>query len=116
MFRVTEMFACRISSCTTFTSSPFPLRSRVRMPERVPTEMADDSDFFRRWFQVRLVERTWPVRQFPSAVRAGEYPVLIDWVWTLQSPVPQYVGQSKIEWNRFPRGLRFAVTHVLHDD
>src|SRR5271169_564982 len=27
MFRVTEMFACRISSCTTFTSSPFPLRS-----------------------------------------------------------------------------------------
>jgi hypothetical protein len=24
---VTEMFACRMSSCTTFTSSPLPLRS-----------------------------------------------------------------------------------------
>src|SRR5208337_846841 len=27
MFRVTEMFACRVNSCTTFTSSPFPLKS-----------------------------------------------------------------------------------------
>jgi hypothetical protein len=35
------------------------------MPERVPTEMAHDSDFFRRWLQVRLVQRTRPVRQFP---------------------------------------------------
>jgi hypothetical protein len=50
---------------------------RVRMPERVPTEMAHDSDFFRRWLQVRLVQRTRPVRQFSSAVRTGEYPVLI---------------------------------------
>jgi hypothetical protein len=28
------------------------------MPERMPTEMAFDSDFLGLWFQVRLVERT----------------------------------------------------------
>jgi len=58
------------------------------MPERVPTEMAHDSDFLGRWFQMRLAERTWPVRQF-AFVWASEHPVLVDWVWTLQSPIPQ---------------------------
>ena len=86
------------------------------MPERVTTEMAHDSDFFRRWLQFCLVKRTWPVWQFASTERTGEHPVFINGVWTLQSPCPQYVGQSKIEWNGFPRCLRFAVTHVLHDD
>src|ERR1700722_18786212 len=86
------------------------------MPARVPTEMTHDSDFFRRRFQVRLVERTWPVRQFSSAVRTGEYPVLSSWVWTLQSPVPQDLSQSQVEWNRFTRSFGLAVTHVLHDD
>ena len=33
----------------------------------MPTEMAHDSDFFGRRFQVRLIERTWPVRQFAFA-------------------------------------------------
>jgi hypothetical protein len=86
------------------------------MPERVPTEMAQDSDFLGRWFQVRLVERTWPVRQFAFAVWAGKYSVLIDWVWTLQSPVPQDLGQSRIERNRLARGFGLAVSDVLHDD
>src|SRR5579862_3319579 len=117
MFNVTEMFACRISSCTTFTSSPFPFEERrVRMAERVPAEVAHDSDFLGRRFQVRLVERPRPVRQFAFAVWAGEYPVLVDWVWTLQSPVPQNFGQSQIEWNRLARGLGLAVPNVLHDD
>src|ERR1700689_1174246 len=59
MFRVTEMFACRISSCTTFTSSPFPLRSVAYVSRNVcQPKMAHDSDFFRRWLQVRLVQRT----------------------------------------------------------
>ena len=55
---------------------------RVRMPERVPTEIAHDSDFLARWFQVRLVERAWPVWQFAFAVGAGEDPVLIGWSGT----------------------------------
>ena len=86
------------------------------MPERVPTEMADDSDFFRRWLQVRLVQRTRPVRQFSSAVRTGEYPVLIGWVWTMQPPVPQNLRQSQIERNRLARGFGLAVPDVLHHD
>jgi len=52
------------------------------MPERMPTEMAYDSYFLGRWFQMRLVERAWPVWQFAFAVWAREYPVLIDWIWT----------------------------------
>jgi len=78
--------------------------------------MAHDSDFLGRWFQVRLVERTWPVRQFAFAVWAGKYPVLIDWVWTLQPPVPQNFGQSQVEWNRLARGFGLAVPDVLHHD
>ena len=86
------------------------------MPERVPAEVAYDSDFLGRRFQVRLVERPWPVRQFAFAVRAGEHPVLIDRIWTLQSPVPQDFRQSQIERNRLARGFGLAVAHVLHDD
>ena len=86
------------------------------MPERVPTKMAHDSDFVRRSFQVRLVERTWLVRQFAFAVWAGENPVLIDRVWTLQPPVPQDLRQSQIERNRFARGFGLAVPDVLHHD
>src|ERR1700728_3189653 len=86
------------------------------MPERVPTEMAHDSAYFRRWLEVRLVQRTRPVRQFSSAVRAGENPVLIDRVWTLQPPVPQDLRQSQIERNRLARGFGLAVTDVLHHD
>lgn len=85
------------------------------MPEPMPAEVAHDSDFFRRWLQVRLVKRTWPVGQFPSAVRASKNPVLVGRVGTLQPPIPQHFGQSQIEWNRFARGFRFAVTNVLHD-
>jgi len=84
--------------------------------ERVPTEMAYDSDFPGRRFQVRLVQRTGPVRQFAFAVRAGEYPVLIDRVWTLQSPVPQDLRQPQIERNRLARGFGLAVPDVLHHD
>src|SRR3984957_10138269 len=86
------------------------------MPERVPTEMAHDSDFFRRWLQVRLVQRTRPVRHFPPAVRTGEYRVLIGWVWTMQPPVRQNFRQSQIERNRLARGFGFAVPDVLHHD
>src|SRR5438309_2202552 len=86
------------------------------MPERVPTEMAHDSDFFCRWLQVRLVQRTRPVRQFPAAVRTGEYPVLIGWVWTMQPPVPQNLRQSQVERNRLARGFGLTVAQVLHDD
>src|SRR5262249_42649340 len=101
MFNVTEMFACRMSSCTTFTSSPLPLRSVAYVvPERMPAEVAHDSDLFCRRLQMRLVKRTWPVRQFPSAVRASKNPVLIGRVGTLQPPIPQDFGQSQIEWNR----------------
>jgi hypothetical protein len=82
----------------------------------MPAEMAHDSDFLGCWFQVRLVERTRPVRQFAFAVWAGEYPVLIDRVWTLKSPVPQDLRQSQIERNRFARGFGLTVAHVLHDD
>src|SRR5580704_15646786 len=34
--------------------------------------------------------------------------------WTLQSPVPQELSQSQVEWNRFTRSVGLAVTHVLH--
>src|SRR5207302_5286405 len=78
--------------------------------------MAHDSDFLCRRFQVRLIERTWPVRQFSSAVRTGEYPVLIGWVWTIQPPVPQNLRQSQVERNRLARGLGLTVAQVLHDD
>ena len=63
--------------------------------ERVPTEVAHDSDFLGGWFQVRLVERTWPVRQLAFAGWAREHPVLVDWIWTLQSPVPQTFDNRK---------------------
>src|ERR1051326_6841863 len=86
------------------------------MPECVPAEVPHDSDFLGRPFQVRLVERTRPVRQSAFAVWTREYPVLVDWIWTLQSPVPQDLGQSQIERNRFARGFGFTVAHVLHDD
>jgi hypothetical protein len=110
------VFACCMSSCTTFTSSPLPLRSVAYGAGRMPAEVAHDSDLSRRRLQVRLVKRTWPVRQFSSAVRASKNPVLVGRVGTLQPPIPQDFGQSQIEWNRFARGFRFAVTDVLHDD
>src|SRR5580658_2176098 len=78
--------------------------------------MAYYSDFLGRRFQVRLVERTWPVRQFAFAVWAGEYPDFIDWVWTQQSPVPQNLRQSQVERNRLARGFGLAVPDVLHHD
>src|SRR5437016_4070206 len=117
MFRVTEMFACRINSCTTFTSSPFPLRSvayvcrNVCQPKwpAIPISFAAGS----KW---RFVERTWPVWQFASAVRTGEYPVLIGWVRTMQPPVPQSLRQSQVERNRLARGFGLAVPDVLHHD
>src|SRR5579864_3046517 len=86
------------------------------MPERMPTEMAYDSYFLGRRFQVRLVKRAWPVRQFPFAVWTREYPVLIDWIWTQKPPVPKNLRQSQIERNRFARGLGLTVADVLHDD
>lgn len=89
---------------------------RICVRERMPAKIAHESDLFRRWFQVRFVERAWPVRQFSSAVRASKYPILIGRVGTLQPPVPQDLGQSQIEWNRFARGFRFAIANVLHDD
>src|SRR5205807_2569601 len=82
----------------------------------MPAEVACDSDFFRRWFQVRFVERTWPVWQFASAVRPGEYAVLIGWVRTMQPPVPQSLRQSQVERNRLARGFGLAVPNMLHDD
>jgi hypothetical protein len=60
----------------------------VGVPECMPTKVAYNSDFFCRWLQVRLVKRTWPVRQFPATVWAGKDPVLISRVGTLQPPVP----------------------------
>src|ERR1700684_3502406 len=81
----------------------------------MPAEMAHDSDFLSRRFHVRLVERTWPVRQFAFAVWTGEHPVLIDRVGTLQSPTPQDLGQSQIERNRLARGLGLRIAHVLHN-
>ena len=75
------------------------------MPKRTPTEVAHDFDFFGRWLPVRLVERTRPVRQFTLVVWAGEYPVLIDRVWTLLSPVPQ-VFSSRIPPAATPRPHR----------
>src|ERR1017187_8984542 len=111
------MFACRISVLHNLHVFAVPLEERrIRMPERMPTEMAHDSAFFRRWLQVRLVQRTRPVRQFSSAVRTGEYPVLIGWVWTMQPPVPQNLRQSQIERNRLARGFGLAVPDVLHHD
>src|SRR5580700_8888818 len=79
------------------------------MPERVANRNG-------RRFQVCFVERTWPVRQFSSAVRTGKYPVLIGWVWTMQPPVPQNLRQSQIERNRLARGFGLAVPDVLHHD
>jgi hypothetical protein len=77
------------------------------LAERVPTEMAYDSYFLGRRFQVRLVERPWPVRAICLCCGGWRIPnpVLVDWVWTLRPPVPQNFGQSQIEWNRLARGL-----------
>ncbi len=59
----------------------------------MPTEVAFDSDFLRRWFQVRLVERTWPVRQFAFAVWAGEArPVKTA---NLQDPIAHFLPDGK---------------------
>jgi hypothetical protein len=41
---------------------------------------------------------------------------VFDWVWTLQSPIPQDLRQSQIERNRLARGFCLAIAHVLHDD
>src|SRR5580704_9401699 len=111
------MFACRISSCTTFTSSPFPLRSvayvcrNVCQPKwpTIPISFASGA-------RCALYSEPRPVRQLSSAVRTGEYPVLIGWVWTMQPPVPQNLRQSQIERNRLARGFGLAVSDVLHHD
>src|ERR1700691_3126689 len=112
------MFACRISSCTTFTSSPFPLRSvayvcrNVCQPKwpTIPISFAAGS-------RCALYSEPGQYGSFPPpAVRTGEYRVLIGWVWTMQPPVRQNFRQSQIERNRLARGFGFAVPDVLHHD
>jgi hypothetical protein len=57
------MVACRMRLLHNLHVFAVPFEERrVRVPERVATEMADYSDFLGRRFQVRLIERTSVIR------------------------------------------------------
>ena len=87
MFNVTEMFRVPHELLHNLHVLAVAFEEcRVCVPERMPAEVAHDSDFFRRRLQVRLVKRTWPIRQFPTTVWTGENPVLVGGVGTLQPP------------------------------
>lgn len=78
------MFACRISSCTTYTSSLFPLRSVAYVCRNV-CQPKWPTISFAAGCRCAFAQQTRPVGQFSSAMRTAEYPVLLDRVWTLQS-------------------------------
>ena len=67
---------------------------RIGMPDCVPTEIAHDSDFHGGWLQVRIVERTRPVRMFAVAAQAGEYTGLVDRICRGRAPPPHVLSYS----------------------